>query len=141
MAGALRERLIRLTGRYRTLQRGGLSFHQLREIAVRWGARHQLHVHILLLPWPESGSVQRAGDTVGIFINSRANVAERTYALAHEVGHLLLGHYDTRDVWFLLDGPRACDWEDEADCFAAFATRTPKTPAEWFASEQCSLLF
>lgn len=40
----------------------------------------------------------------------------------------------------MTDGVGDDEWEWEADYFAAFATRTPGTPPEWFIGEQLELL-
>lgn len=91
-------------------------------------------------PWPHAGSLQRSGRIIYIRIDSRRSAGDQLHALAHEAGHLLFGHYELEDeVWTMVDGPGADEWEWEADFFAAFATRTPGTPADLFLNEQLRL--
>jgi Zn-dependent peptidase ImmA (M78 family) len=66
-------------------------------------------------------------------VDSRADADRRHAILAHEVGHLVLGHYErSDDVWFLTDGAGADEWEIEADLFAFFALRSRNQPLDRF---------
>lgn len=91
-------------------------------------------------PWHVGGTLRRVGRTIFITIDSGRSATDQLYALAHEAGHLVYGHYDLEDeVWTLVDGPGGDEWEWEADFFASFATRTPGTPAGWFLNSQLRL--
>lgn len=93
-----------------------------------------------LVPWPYAGTIQRSGKEICIRIDNRRSKADQLHALAHEAGHLLFGHIDLEEeVWTLLDGPGADEWEQEADYFAMFATRTPGTPIDLFLNEQLTM--
>lgn len=93
-----------------------------------------------MTPWPYGGTLQRIGDSICIWIDSRRSATDQLHALAHEAGHLLFGHYHLEEeAWTLLDGPGGDEWEWEADLFAQFATRTPGTPVEWFVGGQIRL--
>lgn len=138
MEQTLEEKLRRVTNWHAPLARGGMSWAGLRALASRIGTARGVEIVVAEDPWPFSGSLQRVGDRLVIKVDSRRNLAERTYALAHEVGHLALGHYDihAREVWYHTDGPNADELEAEADVFAGWATRTPGTLMEWFQPER-----
>lgn len=92
------------------------------------------------IPWHVAGTLRRIGGTIFIKIDSGRSATDQLYALAHEAGHLLFGHFELEDeVWTLQEGQGGDEWEWEADFFASFATRTPGTPAEWFIGEQLKL--
>lgn len=91
-------------------------------------------------PWHVGGSLRSVGKTIYIKIDDRQSASDQLFALAHEAGHLLFGHYQLEgEVWTLVDGPGGDEWEWEADLFAQFATRTPGTPPEWFIGGQMKL--
>lgn len=118
-----------------------MSFDQIRNVLLSRAHRKGLDMVVKLKPWPEAGAVRRIGNRLVVTIDIRQSVSARTWALAHEAGHILFGHYELEDsVWTLMEGPGADEWEWEADYFAHFATRTPNTPPDWFLREQLDLL-
>lgn len=94
-------------------------------------------------PWPSEGSVRQIGRRLVVNIDSRLSKSDRVFALAHEAGHVLLGHYqlDEEGVWFMRE-PKdpGDDFEVEADFFAMFVCRSRKMPAEWIIGGQLDLL-
>jgi len=133
--------LRQLCEQYPTLRRGGLSFPQLKRLLHARAQYRGLSLKVKVLPWHVAGSLRRVGSTIHIKIDSQQSETDKLRALAHEAGHLLFGHYELEgEVWTLREGPGADEWEQEADYFAMFATRTPGTPAEWFIGGQLDLL-
>lgn len=133
--GGLRERVARVAELAPSFRDGGLSWHELREVARVWGASVGLRVAIDLREgWPLSGSIQRIGEALVVFIDARLGHWARRYVLAHEVGHLVLGHYDVADdrPWYMTDGLGASEMEREAETFACLATRSPGLPLELY---------
>jgi hypothetical protein len=117
-----------------------MTFDQLSRLLRARAKSRGLELVVEVTPWPYAGSLQKIGTAIFIWIDSRRSPSDRLYALAHEAGHLLFGHYNLADeVWHLIEGPGADEWEWEADLFAQFATRTPGTPAEWFIGGQLNL--
>jgi hypothetical protein len=111
------------------LARGGLSWDQLVTLARRIGAARGVEVDVRAHSWPWGGSVQWFGSALAISIDDRRPRAEQVWALAHEVGHLALGHCHLEEpehAWCVHAGSKE-DLEQEAaaECFAAFATRAP----------------
>ncbi len=105
--------------------------------------------------WPYRGSVTRVDNLLMIHIDARQDPhhfpgyrahtplyaglegdawrreAEQVYALAHEIGHVALGHYQLRNddgYWHFTHGDSEDILEVEADHFAALVTRTPGFP-------------
>lgn len=118
-----------------------MSFAELRKLLLSRARKRRLDLEVKLRPWPEPGMVSRVGDRLVVNIDNRQSQGDQTYALAHEAGHVLFGHYLLDgEVWTMVDGVGADEWEWEAHFFAEFATRTPGTPAEWFIGGQLRLL-
>lgn len=114
-----------------------MSFYQLKRLLEARAKRHDLQLAVEITPWPYAGSLQRIGNCIFVWIDSRRSKTDQLAALAHEAGHLIFGHYQLDEqCWTLLDGPGGDGWEWEADLFAQFVTRTPGTPAEWFIGGQ-----
>lgn len=117
-----------------------MSFDQVRRLLRARAKARGLELVVHVTPWPYGGTLQRIGDSICIWIDSRRSATDQLHALAHEAGHLLFGHYHLEEeAWTLLDGPGGDEWEWEADLFAQFATRTPGTPVEWFVGGQIRL--
>lgn len=117
-----------------------MSFNQLQTLLETRAKAKGYELKVKLQPWPGGGSCQKVRWKIVVPIDSRLPPFERLHALAHESGHILLGHYELDDeVWLLQDGEGDSQWEAEANLFAALATRTPGTPAGWFLDEQLKL--
>ena len=92
-------------------------------------------------PWPWPASVQPAGGAITIVVDSERPLAQRTISLAHEVGHIALGHYATDDFWTDSEGPQSAAEELEADLFAAIVLDRHRTPIQYLGGpEQIDLL-
>lgn len=128
-------KLARLCAWHPQLARGAMSFTQLRNLALRIGAVRGVRVVVDLEPWPWPASVRWVGDVLAVTVDSRQSRPGRVYALAHEIGHIALGHCDLSGerVWYCRDGEDADAMEEEADAFASFATRSPGCAA-WAAA-------
>jgi hypothetical protein len=109
------------------LARGAMSWAQLRNLARRIGAARGVEVVVDVVAWPWPATARWVGDVLAITVDGRQSRAGRIYALAHEVGHLALGHCSLRDrdVWFHRDGVCSDEMESEADLFAQLATSSP----------------
>lgn len=108
-----------------------MSFEGIRDLLMTRAHRRGLELVVKLKPWPEPGTARRIGNRLVINIDIRQPPGDRVFALAHEAGHILFGHYELEDeVWTLAEGKGSDEWECEADYFAWFATRTPGTPPE-----------
>lgn len=98
---------------------------------------------VVVKPWPSEGSVRQIGRRLVVNIDSRQSRTNRIFALAHEAGHVLLGHYQSSEdgVWFMRE-PKdpGDDLEAEADFFAMFVCRSRCMPAEWIIGGQLDLL-
>lgn len=127
--------------RYPTLRRGGMSFDQVKRMLKSRAQRKGLKLNVELMPWPHGGSLAYRDGVITITIDNRRSPSDQLFALAHEAGHLIFGHYEfDEEIWTLVEGPDGNDeWEEEANLFAQFATRTPGTPPEWFLNEQLRL--
>lgn len=147
----LEDRLDRLVRWHPTIARGGMSWGQLKDLAKRIAARRGLECRVHLKPWPWRGSVTMSFGALIIHVDqeqglpardaawsapqpaheeARRRAAAQLAALAHEVGHVALGHYSLgeRGVWFHQDGDSGDELEWEADAFSFVATRSPGTP-------------
>jgi hypothetical protein len=135
MDEALREKLKKLMAWHAPLRRGAMSFAQLRNLARRIGELRSVVVRVKLEPWPFSGTVAWIGEALVIRVDSRLSPGDQLDALAHEVGHLALGHYNLREreVWYLQDNGPDDLWEQEAEVFVSLATRSPGSAA-WAAA-------
>lgn len=132
------ERLRAIASTCPAFGRGGISWHQLRDLAGAWGRTVGLRVAVdLRHGWPFGGSIQTFGRRLVVFIDAALPDWERRHVLAHEIGHLVLGHYDLDDdiPWFLSDSDGASELEQEAQTFAFLATRSPGLPLEWFLGQ------
>lgn len=117
-----------------------MTFDQIRSLLSARAQARGFELEVKRLPWPSGGSLQKMGKRILIMIDERRSATDQLHALAHEGGHLIFGHYELDDeVWTLQDGPGGDQFEWEADLFAAFATRTPGTPAGLFLEEQLKL--
>ncbi len=117
-----------------------MSFDQLRRLVKARAERRGFKFRLDVEPWPYAGSLHRTGDTLVITLDSGRTRAEQLSALAHEVGHLVFGHYELSDeVWTMQDTASSEEHETEAEYFAMFALRTYGTPPERFLNEQIEL--
>lgn len=125
---------------YPTLRRGGMTWAQLCGVLRARAQRRGVGLDVDLCPWPDRGAVERFGNLLVVYVDSRQSKGDQLRALAHEAGHVLLGHYQLeQEVWFQIDTGPDNPWEAEADWFADFALRTAGTPPEWFIGEQLDL--
>lgn len=135
------ERFFLLALRYPRLRRGGLSRKDLEDLARRVGRRMGKEVKVRYRPWPWPASVQPAGGSISIIVDSHRPPAQRVLSLAHEVGHLALGHYAFDDFWTDSEGPQSLIEEMEADLFAAIVLDRHRTPIQYLGGpEQMELL-
>lgn len=135
-----RDRVLSLTRAYPRLARGGLNIHQLKDLASRIAARQGLRADIAFVPWPWPATIQQAGSRVLITVDSDRHIADQAMALAHEVGHLVLGHLHTEPFWTDVDGPVQHEEDALADLFAAIVLDKGRTPLEYLGVEQLELL-
>lgn len=109
--------------------RGGMSRQQLTMLLARYAVRANLTPVVRFDPWPFRGSVQRFGDRLTVVVDSRLEHEQRLATLAHEVGHVALGHYALEEgCWYFTDSEGMNEWEWEADLFARIALRSPGVP-------------
>lgn len=155
----MKEKLLKLARWHPPIARGGMTWGQLRDLAHRIAEKRGLRAKVTLTNWPFRGSVQRVEDVLAIHVDQvqaprwtgpdpmpkhvvlhqRKN--DQVYALAHEVGHVAMGHYELSDegIWFHVDGAGDCELEAEADAFAHLVTRSPGVPVDWLLSDQLDL--
>jgi len=135
------ERFFTLAARFPRLRRGGLNRKELEDLARRVGRRLGKEVRVRYRPWPWPASVQPAGGSVTIVVDSDRPPAQRVISLAHEVGHLALGHYALDDFWTDSEGSQSLLEEMEADLFAAIVLDRHRTPIQYLGGpEQMELL-
>lgn len=127
----LEHRIRRLMKLHPPLREGALSWRGLIGLAQRVTRRLDLDCSVKLRPCPYGGSVGRIGPRVTYTIDSRADRDQRRRILAHEIGHVALGHYALEDeVWYYTDDPQDDPYEGEADLFEAVALRSRYWPVE-----------
>lgn len=134
-----RGRLISLARRYPRLARGGLNRRQLKDLARHVAQRSGFYVRFTFEPWPWPATVHRMGRTLAVTVDSRRHPADQLMALAHEVGHIALGHYRLGDFWTEVDGPYSREEDGWADLFAAIVLDKRTTPLEYLGVEQGEL--
>jgi hypothetical protein len=105
-------------------------------------ARRGLDLVVDVCPWPDAGSVQKIGRRLVVTVDSRQSKSDQLFALAHEAGHVLLGHYALDDgIWTMREQKApGDDFEAEADFFAMFVCRSRCLPASWYLNLQLDLL-
>lgn len=135
-----RDRVLTLAHSYPRLARGGLNIRQLKELASRLAARKGFRLDVAFAPWPWPATIQRAGQVLFITVDSRRHPADQASALAHEVGHLVLGHLHAEPFWTDVDGPLQREEDELADLFAAIVLDKGRTPLEYLGIEQLELL-
>jgi hypothetical protein len=135
-----RSRLASLARRYPSLARGGLSRQQLKELASRLARRLGYHLEIVSAPWPWPATISRVGDNLVITVDHRRDALAQLMALAHEVGHVALGHMHAEPFWTDVDGPYSREEDEWADLFAAIVLDKCTSPVEYLGREQLELL-
>lgn len=133
------DRIRRLIRFYPRLARGGLDRHQLQDLARRVARRAGYALDVAYQPWPWPGTTQVIGQTIAITIDDRRHPYEQLRSLAHEVGHLCLGHLREDDFWTDIDGPRLRDEDDWAEAFAAIVIDRVVPPSVYLGREQFEL--
>lgn len=136
-----RDRFYRLSRTYARIARGGLTVYDLKDLARRLARRVGLDVDIAFCRWPWPGTLQRLGDTLVITVDDRQNRGMQAYSLAHELGHVGLGHYRLDDFWTDGHGPRSKAEDHEADLFAGLVLNKHHTPLELLGREQLDWLW
>lgn len=121
---------------YPRLRRGGLTKQDLIDLARRYGRRLGLDVIIDFGPWPWRGSIRRLGNTIVINIDNRTDLAEQVGTLAHEVGHLVLGHYRLEPFWADSWTPANRSEELEADLFCGLVLDRCVSPIQHLGGDE-----
>lgn len=140
LTGEFCSRLAALAHRYPSLARGGLNRLQLRDLAGRLARRLGYHLEIVSAPWPWPATISRVGDNLVITVDDRRGPADQLMALAHEVGHIALGHLRTAPFWTDVDGPHLLEEDAWADLFAAVVLSRHTSVVEYLGREQLELL-
>jgi hypothetical protein len=137
---AVNEKLLKLALWHPPIRRGAMTLSELRLLVHRIAKKRGLKAIVMIHPWPFRGSVQRDGGWLIIHIDSRQGLdgvvhpdilrlmeVRQIIALAHEVGHVALGHYQLQEegVWFHSDGGGDDAFEWEAEYFADVVTLSP----------------
>jgi len=135
-----RSRLAALARRYPTLARGGLSSAQLVDLSRRLALRLGYRLEVVRTAWPWPATISRIADTLVITIDDRRDPGDQLMALAHEVGHIALGHMRTSPFWTEVDGPYALEEDAWADLFAAVVLSRHTSVVEFLGKEQLELL-
>lgn len=135
-----RGRLAYLIKHHPILARGGLSRRQLKELAARIARRMGYCVEFVFTSWPWPATVSRIATRLVITVDNRRSAVEQLMALAHEVGHVALGHYQLEGFWTETDGPYSREEDAWADVFAAIVLDKCTSPAEYLGTEQLRLL-
>lgn len=131
-----RERFFRLAAHYPRLRRGGLTVSDLEDLARRIGRRFNIEVFVQRSDWPWPASIQRIAGALLIHVDARRLPAQQVLSLAHEVGHLALGHYQLDDFWTDCDGPQSREEEHAADLFAAIVLDRHRTPIQYLGGPE-----
>lgn len=134
-----RRRLYELIRCYPRLARGGLNQRELLDLARRVARRSGLSVRVAFKPWPWPASVVRIARTLVIIVDEDRIPAEQVLALAHEVGHIALGHYHAERFWADTDGLACSVEEQEADLFASLVLSRHLGPLDYLGREQFEL--
>lgn len=136
-----RRRMYELVQLYPRLARGGLNSAQLRDLVRCVARRRGWDARVTYRPWPWPGTTQIIGDSIEIVVDSRRHPYEQLRSLAHEVGHVCLGHLRADDDWWTdLDGPTSRAEDDWAEAFAAIVIDRV-TPTEVFLGREQFELF
>lgn len=138
--GTFRQRFLALARRYPRLKRGRLGKPELLDLARRYARSHGYDLIVRHCPWPWYGTIRRMDQTIVITIDSRQNARWQLGTLAHEVGHLVLGHYLLEPFWADATSPANREEESEADAFAALVTQTFASPLHHLGPDQLELL-
>lgn len=135
-----RSRLLDLSKRFPRVARGGLGQRELVDLAKRVARHAGYSVDVAFRPWPWPAAVTRIGRTLLITVDDRRHPADQVMALAHEVGHIVLGHYHAEPFWTEVDGPYQRDEDRQADLFASIILDKRTSPLEYLRREQLELL-
>lgn len=132
MTEPLEHRLRRLMALHPPLKRGALGWRGLVGLAHRVVGKLDLRCSVVLRANPFRGHVSRVGSRVTFTIDAALGKHERCQVLAHEVGHVALGHYQLDDeVWYYTDDPIGDPQEEEADLFEVVALRSMFYPLDF----------
>ena len=134
-----RRRMYELVQLYPRLARGGLNSAQLRDLVRCVARRRGWDARVTYRPWPWPGTTQLIGDSIEIVVDSRRNPAEQVMALAHEVGHVCLGHLHEDVFWTELDGPYSREQDEWADLFASIVLNRRIGPLDYLGREQLEI--
>ena len=134
-----RRRIYELAQLYPRLERGGLNAAQLRDLVRSVARRRGWGARVTYRPWPWPGTTQLIGDSIEIVIDSRRNPAEQVLTLAHEAGHVCLGHLDDDVFCTELDGPYSREQDEWADLFASIILNRRLGPLDYLGKEQFEL--
>jgi hypothetical protein len=135
-----RSRLAYLIRHYPILARGGLSRRQLKDLAVRIARRMGYTVEFVHTTWPWPATISRVATRLVITVDSRRSALDQLMALAHEVGHVALGHYQLEGFWTEMDGPYSREEDAWADVFASIVLDKHTSPAQYLGAGQLKLL-
>ncbi len=139
MKESLERRILRLMNQHPPLRKGALGWRGLVGLANRVVHRidARLEVMVKLRPNPFRGHVRRIGNRVTFSIDASLSRRERELVLAHEIGHVALGHYLLADeVYYYSDNPQGDVEEQEADLFEMVALRSMFVPLEWIVQPE-----
>lgn len=134
-----RRRMYGLILLYPRLARGGLDRDQLRDLVCRVARRRGYYARVTYRPWPWPATTQLMDDSIEIVVDSRRHPAEQVMALAHEVGHVCLGHLHEDVFWTEVDGPYLRQQDEWADLFASIVLNRRIGPLDYLGREQLEI--
>lgn len=139
-ANEFRRRFYALARIYPRLTRGGLNREQLQDLVTRVARRRGYSAHVVHQPWPWPATTQLMATSIEITIDSRRHPYEQLRSLAHEVGHVCLGHCCAEDdFWTDLDGPTHREEDGWAELFASIVIDRVVPPLVHIGREQFEL--